>query len=187
MVQSQPFGGFRLYTYLFPKWKSWELFGYSVHAAGDAAQELLCLQNYYRSKVSQKPPPSLKLLPSLRKHATTSHSRLFFSKQQSESKKPFCTSTKERQITPAAAGRSNAGLTYPSAGRRKPRGVLEAGGKMQRGFQSSTRPGLCSWAALVRFSNSRIAAKSLPMPEEFPEQHSRSFSNCFETTLSLLQ
>lgn len=57
--------------------------------------------------------------------------------------------------------------------------------KRQCCFQNSTRPSLCSEAAPVRFSNSRIAAKSLPMPEEFPEQHSRSFPNCFETTLCL--
>lgn len=109
------------------------------------------------------------------------------SKQQ-ESKKPLCTSTKEQQIiSRATAGRSDAALTSPSAGSWRPGGVLEPGGKMQHGFQSSTRPGLRSWAAPVRFSNGRIAAKSLPMPEEFPEQHSRSFSNCFETTLSVLQ
>lgn len=50
---------------------------------------------------------------------------------------------------------------------------------------SVSRPSLCSEAAPVRFSNCRIAAKSLPMPEEFPEQHSRSFSDCFETVLCL--
>lgn len=48
-----------------------------------------------------------------------------------------------------------------------------------------SRPSLCSEAAPVRFSNCRIAAKSLPMPEEFPEQHSRSFSDGFETVLCL--
>lgn len=51
--------------------------------------------------------------------------------------------------------------------------------------QSVSRPSLRSEAAPVRFSNCRNAAKSLPMPEEFPEQHSRSFSDCFETVLCL--
>lgn len=50
---------------------------------------------------------------------------------------------------------------------------------------SVSRPCLSSQAAPVRFSNCRTAAKSLPMPEEFPEQHSRSFSDCFETVLCL--
>lgn len=54
------------------------------------------------------------------------------------------------------------------AGRRQPR---------------VSRPGPRSEAAPVRFSSCRSAAKSLPMPEEFPAQLSRSFSDCFETVL----
>lgn len=48
-----------------------------------------------------------------------------------------------------------------------------------------SRPCLCSEAASVRFSSRTTAAKSLPMPEEFPEQHSRSCTACFETLLCL--
>lgn len=48
-----------------------------------------------------------------------------------------------------------------------------------------SRPCLRSGAAPVRFSSRTTAAKSLPMPEEFPEQHSRSFTACFETLLCL--
>lgn len=63
-------------------------------------------------------------------------------------------------------------------------GVCGAAGRRQPlGLPRVSRPSLRSEAAPVRFSNCRIAAKSLPMPEEFPEQHSRSFSDCFETVL----
>lgn len=48
-----------------------------------------------------------------------------------------------------------------------------------------SRPCLRSGAAPVRFSSRTTAAKSLPMPEEFPEQHSRSLTACFETLLCL--
>lgn len=57
----------------------------------------------------------------------------------------------------------------------------EAGRGRPLGLQRLSRPSLCSEAAPVRFSNCRVGAKSLPMPEEFPEQHSRAFSDCFET------
>lgn len=67
-----------------------------------------------------------------------------------------------------------------------PGGVCgEAGRRRPLGLRRVSRPSLCLEAAPVRFSNCRIAAKSLPMPEEFPEQHSRSFSDCFETVLCL--
>lgn len=48
-----------------------------------------------------------------------------------------------------------------------------------------SRPCLRSGAAPVRFSSRTTAAKSLPMPEEFPEHHSRSLTACFETLLCL--
>lgn len=186
MAQSHPFSGCSLHMYILPQ--TAKVGSYFVSAFPQ--QELLCFLTYYWSKLSQKPPPSLKLLPSLHESATTSYSFslfFFFFKEESESKEALCRSRKERHISPAAAGSRHAALTSALGDSCRAGGVLEAGEKMQHSFGSSTRPGLCSWAAPVRFSSSRIAAKSLPMPEEFPEQHSRSFSNCFETTLSVLQ
>lgn len=61
----------------------------------------------------------------------------------------------------------------------------QLGRRQPLSLRSGSRPCLCSEAAPVRFSNCRTVAKSLPMPEEFPEQHSRSFSGCFETLLCL--
>lgn len=78
-------------------------------------------------------------------------------------------------------------LSVSQTGRWKPPAIPGRAKQLWRrwplGPLSVCRPSLRSEAAPVRFSNCRTAAKSLPMPEEFPEQHSRSFSDCFETVL----
>lgn len=75
-------------------------------------------------------------------------------------------------------------LLHSAADESRNPGVCGAAGRRQPlGLPRVSRPSLRSEAAPVRFSSCRIAAKSLPMPEEFPEQHSRSFSDCFETVL----
>lgn len=76
-------------------------------------------------------------------------------------------------------------LLHGAADETRPRSGSVLGGSDGGGPPGVSRPSLCSEAAPVRFSNCRTAAKSLPMPEEFPEQHSRSRSDCFETQLCL--
>lgn len=75
---------------------------------------------------------------------------------------------------------SQAAVKWPSV-----RSVLRGCDGGGRGLPSASRPSPCSEAAPVRFSKCGTAAKALPMPEEFPEQHSRSLSACFETVLCL--
>lgn len=188
MVQSQLFNSFRLYMYFTPQnYKVGDYLGAAFPQPETRRGRCFACELYYRHEFSQKPPPSLRLLPTLHKHATTSHSWLCFFALSSglKARSPFAEAQKEGKC--AQRCRDAQGSSYLSPGDGwMPEGCRSLG-KMQLSVGSSTRPGLCSWAAPVRFSNSRTAAKSLPMPEEFPEQHSPSFSNCFETTLSVLQ
>lgn len=88
--------------------------------------------------------------------------------------------------------RGNARLNSPYLSLCFPRAAAESHTIRRvwsRWKEAATRPaeGEAGWPAFrscpSQVHRCRTAAKSLPIPEEFSEQHSRSFSDCFETIL----
>lgn len=188
MVQSQHFGSFRLYTYLFPEMKKLGINLVTAFTQPETQRrscfawristEAKLARNHHPASNYSHPFANTPQLPILDFFSLNNSlkARSIFARAQKNGKSPRPQREGATQLLP-----------LPRRADENPEGCWRLGGRCSTAFQNSTRPGLCSWAAPVRFSNSRIAAKSLPMPEEFPEQHSPSFSNCFETTLSVLQ